>query len=111
MGGGTIRCCRGPGEREIGFGALRFYDFNLWSERKRVEKLRYMHRNPVKCGLVAEPEHWERSSCRSYSYQEEGRVKINRTPAFAPLRRMGILQLTKAPLVENPVNIAPTVQN
>jgi putative transposase len=25
----------------------RFYDFNVWSERKRVEKLRYMHRNPV----------------------------------------------------------------
>jgi hypothetical protein len=25
-----------------------FYDFNVWSERKRVEKLRYMHRNPVK---------------------------------------------------------------
>jgi putative transposase len=24
----------------------RFYDFNVWAERKRVEKLRYMHRNP-----------------------------------------------------------------
>ena len=24
----------------------RFYDFNVWSERKRIEKLRYMHRNP-----------------------------------------------------------------
>ena len=23
----------------------RFYDFNVWSKRKRVEKLRYMHRN------------------------------------------------------------------
>ena len=23
----------------------RFYDFNVWSTRKRVEKLRYMHRN------------------------------------------------------------------
>ena len=31
----------------------RFYDFNIWSQRKRVEKLRYMHRNPVKDGLVA----------------------------------------------------------
>ena len=29
----------------------RFYDFNVWSERKRIEKLRYMHRNPVKRGL------------------------------------------------------------
>jgi putative transposase len=25
----------------------RFYDFNVWSARKRREKLRYMHRNPV----------------------------------------------------------------
>ena len=24
----------------------RFYDFNVWSERKRIEKLRYMHHNP-----------------------------------------------------------------
>ena len=30
----------------------RFYDFNVWSTKKRVEKLRYMHRNPVKRGLV-----------------------------------------------------------
>ena len=34
----------------------RFYDFNVWTERKRVEKLRYMHRNPVKRGLVTSPE-------------------------------------------------------
>ena len=37
----------------------RFYDFNVWSERKRVEKLRYMHRNPVKRGLAATPEQME----------------------------------------------------
>lgn len=36
----------------------RFYDFNVWSERKRVEKLRYMHRNPVREQLVEEPEQW-----------------------------------------------------
>ena len=58
----------------------RFYDFNVWSERKRIEKLRYMHRNPVKRGLVLEPEQWEWSSYRSYAYQEEGRVKINQWP-------------------------------
>ena len=34
----------------------RFYDFNIWMEHKRVEKLRYMHRNPVKRGLVPELE-------------------------------------------------------
>jgi len=36
----------------------RFYDFHVWSERKRVEKLRYMHRNPAKDGLVQAPEQW-----------------------------------------------------
>src|SRR5262249_7907432 len=30
----------------------RFYDFNVWNTRKRIEKLRYIHRNPVKRGLV-----------------------------------------------------------
>ena len=34
----------------------RFYDFVVLSEHKRVEKLRYIHRNPVKRGLVLEPQ-------------------------------------------------------
>jgi putative transposase len=29
----------------------RFYDFNVWSGRKRVEKLRYINGNPVRRGL------------------------------------------------------------
>jgi putative transposase len=58
----------------------RFYDFNVWSARKRIEKLRYMHRNPVKRGLVLEPEQWEWSSFRSYAYQEVGRVGVNLWP-------------------------------
>jgi putative transposase len=28
----------------------RFYDFNMWSERKHLKKLRYLHYNPVKRG-------------------------------------------------------------
>jgi hypothetical protein len=32
---------------EVQFWQRRYYDFNVWSEEKRVEKLRYMHRNPV----------------------------------------------------------------
>jgi putative transposase len=55
----------------------RFYDFNVWSERKRIEKLRYLHRNPVKRGLVAEPDQWRWSSFRSYAYGEAGAVRIN----------------------------------
>jgi hypothetical protein len=36
----------------------RFYHFNVWTEKKRVEKLRSMHRNPVKRGLVKEADDW-----------------------------------------------------
>ena len=46
----------------------RFYDFNVWTERKRIEKLRYMHRNPVKRGLVESPELWRWSSFRNYAF-------------------------------------------
>ena len=55
----------------------RFYDFNAWTEGKRIEKLRYMHFNPVKRGLVAEPEQWSWSSFRDYYSREQGRVRIN----------------------------------
>ena len=60
-----------------------FYDFNLWSERKRIEKLRYLHRNPVKRGLVLEPRQWKWSSYRSYAGLEQGPVKINQWPKAA----------------------------
>jgi REP element-mobilizing transposase RayT len=34
------------------FWQARFYDFNVWTTKKRVEKLRYMHRNPLKRGFA-----------------------------------------------------------
>jgi putative transposase len=55
----------------------RFYDFNVWTEHKRIEKLRYMHRNPVKRGLVIQPDQWAWSSFRSYAFGEAGPVRIN----------------------------------
>jgi putative transposase len=55
----------------------RFYDFNVRTEGKRMEKLRYMHRNPVKRELVREPEHWAWSSFRHYFGQEPGAVRVN----------------------------------
>jgi putative transposase len=55
----------------------RFYDFNVYRERKRIEKLRYIHRNPVERGLVAQPDQWLWSSFRSYMYGEVGPVRVN----------------------------------
>jgi putative transposase len=58
------------------FWQPRYYDFNVYSEKKKVEKLRYMHRNPVKRGLVESPEQWRWSSYRYYGFGEKGPVKI-----------------------------------
>ena len=58
------------------FWQERYYDFNVWNEKKFVEKLRYIHRNPVTRGLVASPEDWEWSSFRHYLTGERGVVEI-----------------------------------
>jgi len=58
------------------FWEARYYDFNVHNEEKRVEKLRYMHRNPVKRGLVERPEDWPWSSFRHYASGLEGTVEI-----------------------------------
>jgi putative transposase len=72
------------------FWQKRFYDFNVWSRRKEVEKLRYMHRNPVKRGLVSSPDLWRWSSFRSYAFGEKGLVEVNapmRQRPFPPTQR------------------------
>jgi putative transposase len=51
----------------------RFYDFNVWTARKRAEKLRHMHRNPVQRGLVESPEQWRWSSFRAYFLRRDRR--------------------------------------
>ncbi len=58
------------------FWQPRYYDFNVHSEKKRVEKLRYIHRNPVKRGLVKSPEGWKWSSFAHYSTGLKGTVEI-----------------------------------
>jgi putative transposase len=62
--------CRGkrrksPNQKKLGedqgppaFWQSRYYDFNVFRQKKHVEKLRYIHRNPVKRGLVPSPELW-----------------------------------------------------
>ncbi len=55
----------------------RFYDFNLWSQGKELEKIHYMHQNPVDRGLVARPEDWRWSSFLWYACGEKGSVLVN----------------------------------
>jgi putative transposase len=58
------------------FWQKRYYDFNIPNQRQFAEKLRYIHRNPVKRGLCEFPDDWEWSSFRDYAMGMEGRVEI-----------------------------------
>ena len=58
------------------FWLARYYDFNVHTKEKHGEKLRYLHRNPVTRGLVAEPIDWKWSSFRHYLTGEQGVVEI-----------------------------------
>jgi putative transposase len=54
-----LRECDGHPPR---FWQPRFYDFNVYSAKKRREKIEYMHANPAKRGLVEHPKDWRWSS-------------------------------------------------
>jgi REP-associated tyrosine transposase len=58
------------------FWQKRYYDRNVRSVREFGIKLRYLHRNPVKRGLVREPGDWNWSSFRHYAFREMGVVEI-----------------------------------
>ena len=62
------------------FWQARFYDFNVYSHRKRLEKLNYMHANPVKRGLVEHPKDWAHSSWRSYQQAESELLRMDVVP-------------------------------
>jgi len=68
----------------------RYYDFNVHSERKRIEKLKYIHRNPVTRGLVERPEDWEWSSFRHYATGIDGVVEIESEWTARRRERMGL---------------------
>jgi putative transposase len=70
----TSRKLKSVGEAQ--FWQRRYYDFNVGTEKKTTEKLRYIHRNPVNRGLVAKPEDWEWSSFRHYATGLLGTVEI-----------------------------------
>ena len=58
------------------FWQARYYDFNVFTQPKHVEKLKYIHRNPVTRGLVEKPQQWPWSSFQHYSTGEIGTVEI-----------------------------------
>lgn len=66
---------------ELGqFWERRFYDFNIRTWKKLNEKLRYMHMNPVKVGLVDEPQLWPWSSYLLHAKGINGKIRMDLVP-------------------------------
>ena len=59
------------------FWQPRYYDFNVWSQTKFVEKLHYMHMNPIKRNLVTHQRDWLWSSYSFYAKKEAGLIRID----------------------------------
>lgn len=78
---------RAPGQLSLPFGddlarrkrfwQRRYYDFNVYSKEKLLEKLNYMHRNPVERGLVLHPRDWPWSSWSFYAHGQ-GLIAMDR---------------------------------
>ncbi len=67
----------GSAAEESHFWQRRFYDFNVWSEKKLREKLEYMYANPVQRKLVGHPKDWPWSSWANYAGKGEARIRID----------------------------------
>jgi putative transposase len=59
------------------FWQARFYDFNVYTDKKKREKLDYMHSNPVRRKLVQLPQDWPWSSYSFYEKGEPGPIAID----------------------------------
>ena len=87
----TARKLKQPNEPH--FWQARYYDFNVWSEGTTEEKLHYMHQNPVKRGLVAQPQDWPWSTFRHHATGVIGTVEIE--SRWTAQRRGGQLNAVK----------------
>jgi putative transposase len=54
------------------------YDRNLRSTRDVHEKIAYVHHNPVKRSLVAQPEQWNWSSARAWASGSDEPLRLDR---------------------------------
>ncbi len=52
--------------------------FNVFTHKEHMQKLDYMHNNPVAAGLVASAEQWPWSSFRFYSLNDSSILPVDR---------------------------------
>lgn len=66
----------GHGPQDSPFWQRRYYDRSVRDHEEFIQALKYIHRNPVKRGLVARPEDWPWSTYRHYALDEKGIVSV-----------------------------------
>ena len=84
----TLRVLKGETSKKLKgtrdhFWQPRYYDFNVFTHGKFIEKLKYMHRNPVARDLVKKPEDWPWSSFNHWATGSQGRIEIESHWTFA----------------------------
>ena len=110
--GGTLSCAVQSVKQSVSrkvttqgghFWQERYYDFNVYTKKKWIEKLRYIHRNPVNRGLVTKPEDWPWSSFVHYATGERGVVEIESFWTGIRRERSGIVpKLGRTPALAQP---------
>jgi putative transposase len=55
-----------------------YWDKNVYTARTLRQKLYYVHRNPLRAGLVGTPEAYPYSSYRNYAFGEEWLIEVDR---------------------------------
>ncbi len=72
----AARYFEGFGQRDR-FWQPKYYSFEIYDKSKLEEKLRYMHENPVRSGLVEQATDWKWSSTRWYEWRRSVGVPIH----------------------------------
>ncbi len=70
----TARELKPPDQKQ--FWQRRYYDFNVSSTEKFIEKIHYIHRNAVTRGLVSKPEDYRWSSFNHYATSKPCPIEI-----------------------------------
>jgi len=74
--------------RKAAEGRAKKQEYKVWqdeyhpvaitSEKWFIQKMEYMHDNPVRKGFVEKPEYWKYSSARNWLLDDDSLIQINR---------------------------------
>jgi hypothetical protein len=57
-----------------------FHPELIFNDRMLIQKIEYIHYNPVKRGVVDRPEYWKYSSARNFILDDHSVITLNMLP-------------------------------